>query len=133
MKCFRCFFIALLWCLAVLVTAEDFFTAPQTIVDVTIDPAGNGRGMVMTGAKLFHETTQASYHDESQRDRPDLANRTQEIALLQSKFIRFGVNQIVFRSVGGGFESRHDCRQSRKSQANASTADPTSKRRVTNG
>lgn len=94
--------IALYWCVpATPILAEDAFTAPETIVNVTIEPTGDGRDMILTGAKLFFETAQSSYHVESQRERPDLANRTQDIALLQSKLVRFGVHQLNFQSVGG--------------------------------
>lgn len=81
--------------------AEDTFTAPETIVNVKIEPFADGRQMILTGARLFFETTQASYHVESQREQSDLANRTQDVALLQSKLIRYGVHQLNFRSVGG--------------------------------
>lgn len=81
--------------------AEDVFTAPETIVNVTIEPLPNGQEMVLTGAKIFFTTAQSSYHVESQRERPDLANRTQDVAMLQSKLVRFGVHQLKFQSVEG--------------------------------
>ncbi|NND97143.1 MAG: hypothetical protein HKN47_07435 [Pirellulaceae bacterium] len=81
--------------------AEDAFTSPETIVNVTIGPVGSGRDMIFTGAKLFFETARTSYHVESQRERPDLANRTQDVAMLQSKLVRIGVHQLKFQSVGG--------------------------------
>jgi hypothetical protein len=82
-------------------SAEDAFTSPKTIVNVTIEPAENGRETILTGAKLYFTTVQASYHVESQRSRPELANRTQDVALLQSKLVRFGTHQLRFQSVDG--------------------------------
>lgn len=81
--------------------ADDTLTSPQTIVNVTIEPSGIGDDMIFTGAQLYFETTQSAYHVESQRDNPRLANRTQDVALLQSKIVRFGVHQLKFRSVAG--------------------------------
>jgi len=81
--------------------ADDTFTSPQTIVNVTIAPAPNGDDMIFTGAQLYFETMHSSYHIESQRDRPDLANRTQDVTILQSKLLRFGVHQLKFRSIAG--------------------------------
>lgn len=57
--------------------------------------------MVFTGAQLYFETMQSAYHVETQRDRPDLANRTQDVALLQSKLVIFNVRQLKFRTVNG--------------------------------
>ncbi|EMI17983.1 hypothetical protein RMSM_05095 [Rhodopirellula maiorica SM1] len=81
--------------------AEDSFTVPETIVNVTIEPLRDGREMILTGAKIFFETAQSSYHVESQRERPELANRTQDVVILQSKLVRFGVHQLKFQSVEG--------------------------------
>jgi len=81
--------------------ADDTFTSPQTIVNVTITQSSNGSDMIFTGAELYFETVQSSYHLESQRDRLDLANRTQRVTMLQSKLVRFGVHQLKFRSVAG--------------------------------
>ena len=94
--------VAILCCVpATFTLAEDAFTAPETIVNVTIEPNRNGRELILTGAKIFFETAQSSYHVESQRERPDLANRTQDVAMLQSKLVRFGVHQLKFQSVDG--------------------------------
>lgn len=81
--------------------AEDTFTSPQAFVNVTIEPSHNGKDMIFTGVHLYFEMTQSAYHVEAQRDRPDLANRTQEVTLLQSKLVRFGVHQLKFRTVAG--------------------------------
>lgn len=94
--------VAMLCCIsATLAFAEDTFTSPETIVNVKIEPFGNGSEMILTGAKIFFETVQSSYHVESQRERPDLANRTQDVAMLQSKLVRFSVHQLRFQSVSG--------------------------------
>jgi len=83
--------------------AEDTFTSPQTLVNVTIEPfgSGDGRDLVFTGAKLFYVTIQSAFHVESQRERPDLANRTQDVAILQSELVRYNVRQLRFHSAGG--------------------------------
>ena len=57
--------------------------------------------MIFTGAHLYYETVDSAYHTGSQPDRIDLANREQEVTLLQSKLIRFGVNQLQFSTVSG--------------------------------
>jgi hypothetical protein len=81
--------------------ADDKFTSPQTIVNVAITPTANGNELIFTGAQIYFETVQSSYHVESQRDRPDLANRTQDVNILQSKLLRFGVRQLNFRTIAG--------------------------------
>ena len=94
--------VTMLCCIpAMLASADDTFTSPETIVNVKIEPSGNGSDMILTGAKIFFETVQTSYHVESQRERPDLANRTQHVAMLQSKILRVGVHQLKFQSVSG--------------------------------
>ncbi|WP_153555630.1 hypothetical protein [Roseimaritima sediminicola] len=81
--------------------ADDMFTSPQTIVNATIEPSRSGGHMVFTGALLYFETVQSAYHVEMQRDQPSLANRSQDVALLQSKLVIFNVRQLKFRTVNG--------------------------------
>jgi hypothetical protein len=70
-------------------------------VNVAIAPTSNGDDLIFTGAQIYFETVQSSYHVESQRDRPDLANRTQDVTILQSKLLRFGLYQLKFRTIAG--------------------------------
>jgi hypothetical protein len=81
--------------------ADDTFTSPETIVNAAIEPSPIGDETIFTGVRLYFETTQSAYHVESQRDRPDSANRTQDVALLQSELVRFGIRQLKFRTVAG--------------------------------
>lgn len=81
--------------------ADDTSTSPQTIVNVEITPSSNGEEMTFSGALLYFDTVQSFYYEESQRDRPDLANRTQDVTILQSKLVRFNVHRLKFRSIAG--------------------------------
>lgn len=81
--------------------ADDTYTSPQTIVNVSIAAVSHGEDLIFTGAQIYFETVQSSYHVESQRNRVDLANRTQDVAILQSKLVRFGVHQLKFQTVAG--------------------------------
>lgn len=85
----------------VTVFADDTFTSPQTIVNVALAPTSNGDELIFTGAQIYFETVPSSDHVESQRDRPDLANRTQDVNILQSRLLRFGVRQLKFRTITG--------------------------------
>lgn len=81
--------------------ADDTFTSPQTIVNAKIEVSEIGDELIFSGAQLYSVTMQSAYHVESQRDRPDMANRTQDVTFLQSKLVRYGVRQLKFRSVAG--------------------------------
>ncbi|QDS93577.1 hypothetical protein FF011L_23500 [Roseimaritima multifibrata] len=93
------FIVALFICVAAF--ADDTFTSPQTIVSAEITPVPNRDGLIFTGAQLSFSTVHSPYHVESQRGRPDLANRIQDVTILESKIVRFGVNQLKFCSVAG--------------------------------
>jgi hypothetical protein len=77
----------------------DSETAPQFLVDAEITDSPHGK--VFVAAKLYFDQINPSYHVESQRDRPDLGNREQELSILQSKLVKFSVNTLWFRTVDG--------------------------------
>lgn len=93
------FIVALFICVTAF--ADDTFTSPQMIVNAEITPVASGVGVIFTGAQLSFNTVHSPYHVESNRGRPDLANRIQDVTILESKIVRFGVNQLKFRSVAG--------------------------------
>lgn len=77
----------------------DSRTAPQFLIDAEITESPHGP--VFIAAKLYFEQVQQSYHVDSQRERPDLANRDQEVSILNSNLVRFSVNTLQFRTVDG--------------------------------
>jgi len=77
----------------------DSQTAPLFLIDAEI--TDSQYGPVFIAARLYFEEVQQSYHVDSQRERPELANRDQELSILQSKLLRFSVNALEFRTVDG--------------------------------
>ncbi|QDT03308.1 hypothetical protein K227x_16900 [Rubripirellula lacrimiformis] len=81
--------------------ADDTFTSPRVIVNAEIAAVPNGDQEVFTGACLYCDVIESSYLAESQREQTRVANREQEVTLLQSRLVRFGVHQLRFTAVGG--------------------------------
>ena len=77
----------------------DSQTAPQFLIDAEITDSPHGQ--VFVAAKLYFEQMEQSYHVDSQRERPDLANRDQQLSILHSNLVRFSVATLQFRTVDG--------------------------------
>jgi hypothetical protein len=92
--------------------AEDLgsATAPHFLIDVEIVDRGNAE--VLIAARLFFDRFEQSFHSDGQRDRPDLANRTQKLSILQSEIVQFSVNQLSFTTVQGKSLSIEDAKES---------------------
>jgi hypothetical protein len=74
-------------------------TAPQFLIDAEI--IDDRQGEVFIAARLYFDQIEQSFHVDSQRDRTDLANRHQELSILQSQLVQFSVRGLQFQTVDG--------------------------------
>jgi hypothetical protein len=84
-------------------------TAPQFLIDAEIVD-DRPRGEVFVAARLYFDQIEQSYHVDSQRDRTDLANRHQELSILQSQLVQFSVRGLQFQTVDGKTLSPEEAR-----------------------
>ena len=85
-------------------------TAPRFLVDAEIIDSPFGHAFV--AARLYFDQIGQSYHDDSKRDRIKLANRKQELSVLQSELVRFPVRGLQFKTVEGKMLTPDDVRVS---------------------
>jgi hypothetical protein len=100
-------------------------TAPQFLLDAQI--VETGQGQVLVAARPYYETVEQSYHLESSlrqlgefadgktaRQRSDavlrIETQTQQIAVLQSTIVKFGVRQLWLSKLDGTEATLHDLR-----------------------
>ena len=81
-------------------------TAPQFLVDAEILSIRNSD--VLVAARLYFDQVEQSFHFDGQRDQPRLANRKQELSILQSEVRHFYLNAISVSTVEGESLSRED-------------------------
>jgi hypothetical protein len=85
-------------------------TAPRFLVDAEIVDSPFGHTFI--AARLYFDQIGQSYHDDYQRDRIKLANRKQELSVLQSELVRFPVRGLQFKTVEGKTLTPDDVRVS---------------------
>ena len=74
-------------------------TAPRFLVGAEIADFRHGESLI--AARLYYDEIEQSYHFDGQRNRLDLANREQELVVLQSQLTRFILQNSHFRTADG--------------------------------